>query len=103
MSVQMIVIDPSVSTAGRLLMMALLLAILWVPKARAGWRETSFAIFQPAGFQAVSIMTTTGFATADFDQWTTAAKFMLLLLMIIGACAGSTGGAISGCKNTIDI
>ncbi len=35
-----------------------------------------------AGFQVVSIMTTTGFATADFDQWTAAAKFTLLLLMI---------------------
>ena len=49
---------------------------------------------QLAGFQVVSIMTTTGFATADFDQWTAAAKFTLMLLMIIGACAGSTGGAI---------
>lgn len=39
-------------------------------------------------------MTTTGFATDDFDQWTAAAKYTLLLLMIIGACAGSTGGAI---------
>ena len=49
---------------------------------------------QLAGFQVVSIMTTTGFATADFDQWTVAAKFTLLLLMLIGACAGSTGGGI---------
>ncbi|VVB72448.1 Cation transport protein [uncultured archaeon] len=49
---------------------------------------------QLAGFQVVSIMTTTGFVTTNFDQWTAAAKFMLLLLMIIGACAGSTGGAI---------
>ncbi|MDM7934511.1 MAG: TrkH family potassium uptake protein [Methanothrix sp.] len=49
---------------------------------------------QLAGFQVVSIMTTTGFATADFDGWTAAAKITLLLLMIIGACAGSTGGAI---------
>jgi len=49
---------------------------------------------QLAGFQVVSIMTTTGFATADFDQWTAAAKYTLLLLMVIGACAGSTGGAI---------
>ncbi len=39
-------------------------------------------------------MTTTGFATDDFNEWTAAAKFTLLLLMIIGACAGSTGGAI---------
>jgi trk system potassium uptake protein TrkH len=49
---------------------------------------------QLAGFQVVSIMTTTGFATADFDHWTAAAKYTLLLLMVIGACAGSTGGAI---------
>jgi trk system potassium uptake protein TrkH len=47
-----------------------------------------------AGFQVVSIMTTTGFATADFDRWSAAAKFTLLLLMIVGACASSTGGAI---------
>ncbi len=45
-------------------------------------------------FQVVTIMTTTGFATADFDRWTAAAKYVLLLLMFIGACAGSTGGAI---------
>ncbi len=49
---------------------------------------------QLAGFQVVTIMTTTGFATDDFNEWTAAAKFTLLLLMIIGACAGSTGGAI---------
>ena len=47
-----------------------------------------------ATFQAASVMTTTGFATADFDQWNTLAKSSMLLLMIIGACAGSTGGGI---------
>jgi len=47
-----------------------------------------------ASFQVVSIMTTTGFATADFDRWTAAAKLILLMLMFIGGCAGSTGGAI---------
>jgi len=49
---------------------------------------------QLAGFHVVTIMTTTGFATTDFDQWTAAAKYIFLLLMLIGACAGSTGGAI---------
>ena len=49
---------------------------------------------QLAAFQVVSVMTTTGFATVDFDQWTVAAKFTLFLLMLIGACAGSTGGGI---------
>jgi len=45
-----------------------------------------------AGFQAVSIITTTGFATADFDKWPMAAKGVLFLLMFVGGCSGSTGG-----------
>jgi trk system potassium uptake protein len=53
-----------------------------------------FRKIQLAGFHVVTIMTTTGFVTADFDQWTAAGKYILLLLMIMGACAGSTGGAI---------
>jgi trk system potassium uptake protein TrkH len=53
-----------------------------------------FDRFRYSMFQVVSIMTTTGFVTADYDRWTAAAKYILLLLMIIGACAGSTGGAI---------
>ncbi len=52
------------------------------------------ARIQLAAFQVVSVMTTTGFATADFDQWSAAAKYTLLMLMLIGSCAGSTGGAI---------
>lgn len=47
-----------------------------------------------AAFQVVSIMTTTGFVTANFDGWSAAAKFTIIMLMFIGACAGSTGGAI---------
>jgi trk system potassium uptake protein TrkH len=47
-----------------------------------------------ASFQVVSIMTTTGFVTANFDQWSPAAKFTMMVLMFMGACAGSTGGAI---------
>lgn len=45
-------------------------------------------------FQVVSVMTTTGYATADFDLWSSGAKAILVLLMLIGACAGSTGGGI---------
>jgi trk system potassium uptake protein len=41
-----------------------------------------------------SIITTTGFVTADFDRWDTAAKITLVLLMFIGGCAGSTAGGI---------
>jgi len=47
-----------------------------------------------AFFQVSSIITTTGFATADFALWPTASQFLLVLLMLIGASAGSTGGAI---------
>ena len=45
-------------------------------------------------FQVVSIQTTTGFCTADFDTWGFVAKTTLLMLMFCGACAGSTGGGI---------
>jgi len=47
-----------------------------------------------SSFQVASIMTTTGFASADFDQWPTLSKAILVLLMFIGGCAGSTSGAI---------
>lgn len=50
--------------------------------------------FRYSSFQAVSIMTTTGFSTADFNLWPSFAKAALLILMIIGASAGSTGGAL---------
>jgi trk system potassium uptake protein TrkH len=45
-------------------------------------------------FQAISIMTCTGFSTADFGAWNFGARMVLLTLMFIGACGGSTGGAI---------
>ncbi|EHQ87891.1 TrkH family potassium uptake protein [Desulfosporosinus youngiae] len=45
-------------------------------------------------FQVVSIITTTGFVTADYDQWPSVSKIILLLLMFIGGCAGSTAGGI---------
>ena len=45
-------------------------------------------------FSVVSITTTTGFATADFAKWPAYSHYVLLFLMFLGACAGSTGGAI---------
>ena len=47
-----------------------------------------------AFFQVSSIITTTGFATFDFDLWPSLSKCVLVLLMLVGACAGSTGGGI---------
>lgn len=45
-------------------------------------------------FQATSIMTTTGYATADFDAWPSFSRALLLVLMFVGGCAGSTGGSV---------
>lgn len=47
-----------------------------------------------ASFQVASIITTTGFSTVDFNAWSQVSKTILVLLMFIGACAGSTGGGI---------
>lgn len=47
-----------------------------------------------AFFQCSSIMTTTGFSSVDFDLWPTFSKTVLICLMFVGACAGSTGGGI---------
>jgi len=61
------------------------------------WRNTypTFLHSLRAGFfQGTSIMTTTGFATEDFDVWPNGARLLLVLLMFIGGCAGSTGGGI---------
>ena len=56
----------------------------------AGFGET----LRHAAFQVSSIITTTGFATTDFDLWPSFSKTILLCLMVVGACAGSTGGGI---------
>lgn len=50
--------------------------------------------FRYASFQVVSIITTTGFTTANFDNWPSLSKIILLVLMFIGGSAGSTGGSI---------
>ncbi|MBQ4050596.1 MAG: TrkH family potassium uptake protein [Oscillospiraceae bacterium] len=49
---------------------------------------------QHAAFQVSSITTTTGFSTVDFDLWPSFSKSILMVLMVCGACAGSTGGGI---------
>ena len=49
---------------------------------------------EDAVFQVISIMTTTGYATADFGVWPAFCQYFLLLLMFVGGCAGSTGGGM---------
>ena len=56
----------------------------------ASWGES----VRHAFFQVSSIMTTTGFSTVNFDLWPAFSKAILLCLMLIGACAGSTGGGV---------
>lgn len=46
------------------------------------------------GFQVLSLTTTTGYTTADFDVWPTFMRLILVILMFFGGCAGSTGGGI---------
>ncbi|MBR6537818.1 MAG: TrkH family potassium uptake protein [Lachnospiraceae bacterium] len=49
---------------------------------------------QTVAFQVASVMTTTGYATADFNLWPAVSRGIMVVLMFIGACAGSTGGGI---------
>jgi len=57
-----------------------------------------FTALRYASFQVVSIATTTGFVTTDYDVWPAFSKSVLLILMFIGGCAGSTGGAIKNIR-----
>ncbi len=57
--------------------------------------ENSFSdAARNASFQVASVITTTGYSTVDFNLWSGMSKAVLLLLMMIGACAGSTGGGL---------
>lgn len=59
-----------------------------------GMYPTAFEALTHAAFQVGTIITTTGYATTDFNLWPMVAKLVLVLLMFCGACAGSTGGGI---------
>ncbi|AGL03073.1 TrkH family potassium uptake protein [Desulfoscipio gibsoniae] len=62
--------------------------------------QTETALRQSA-FQTVSILTTTGFATTDYNLWPTFSQGVIFLLMFIGGCAGSTGGGIKNVRYLI--
>ena len=74
-------------TAGAVAVVALALLL-------AGLQTTIAEALRYAAFNVVSIMTTTGFATADFDAWPVVTRALLVLLMFVGGCGGSTGGGI---------
>lgn len=68
----------------------LVAASLIIAKSHFGFTHA----FREAMFQVVSIQTTTGYVTADFDGWNSFAKTLLVLLMFVGGCAGSTAGGM---------
>lgn len=63
--------------------------MLLLPRYHGFWEALRYGSFQVA-----SVMSTTGYATADFNLWPVAVKMVLLLVMIVGGCAGSTAGGI---------
>ncbi len=70
-------------------------AVLILTAANAGTvYENLLENLRHSSFQAVSILTTTGFATADYETWPFVCQVLLVLLMFVGGCAGSTGGGM---------
>jgi trk system potassium uptake protein TrkH len=69
---------------------SLLIAVDLTGKSHSSFGES----FRYAAFQAASILTTTGFVTENYMQWSNFAQVVLLVLFFIGGCAGSTGGGI---------
>ena len=67
---------------------SIFLIVLNIRPLYGTWEET----IRHAAFQVGSIITTTGYATTDFDLWPSFSKTLLLCLMVVGASAGSTGG-----------
>ncbi len=59
-----------------------------------GFGDKLFKTFTDAAFQVVSVITTTGFASLDYNSWPTVTILTLFALMFIGGCAGSTGGSV---------
>lgn len=69
-------------------------SILLITLNIRGMYSTLSETIRHAAFQVASIISTSGFATTDFDLWPAFSKTILLCLMIVGACAGSTGGGL---------
>ncbi len=78
--------------------LALAVSLLTAVSLDAAHGQTFMHRFRVATFQTVSLYSTTGFATADYDVWPIAIRLAFLVMMIIGASAGSTSGAIKGIR-----
>ena len=71
-----------------------LVAITLITVNIRGLYETLSESIRQAAFTVSTIITTTGFATTDFDLWPAFSKGIIMFLMVVGACAGSTGGGL---------
>ena len=69
-------------------------SILFIAWNVRGMFPSMFQALHHSAFQVASIITTTGFSSVDFDLWPAFSKTVLVCLMFVGACAGSTGGGI---------
>ena len=78
----------------RMYVLIILGAVVLIVLDLRGYYATLSETIRHAAFQVSSIITTTGFATTDFDLWPSFSKAILIGLMIVGACAGSTGGGL---------
>ena len=76
---------------------AALTLLVWIPGTVEGFEES----FRVGLFQAISILTTTGYVTADYETWVPAAQILLVLLMLVGGCSGSTSGSIKVLRHMI--
>jgi len=78
----------------RAFLLIILVAIILITLDISSMFDSLFEAITQATFQVASIISSTGFATTDFDLWPEFSKTILVLLMFIGACAGSTGGGL---------
>lgn len=76
----------------RMYLGVVLVCILLIVWNLRGYYDTLEETVRHAAFQVASIISSTGYATTDFDLWPGFSKAILLFLMVVGACAGSTGG-----------
>ena len=78
----------------RVFLSVVFIAIVLITADISRMFDSLFEALTHAAFQVASIVSSTGFATTDFDLWPGLSKTILVLLMFMGACAGSTGGGI---------
>ncbi len=73
----------------------ILVTLVILPRPEMGNVGTAFRY---ASFQVASLMSTSGYATTNFDLWPAAAKMLLIIVMFTGSCAGSTAGGLKICR-----